>query len=173
MQEEPSLSGPIPGQSLTSEVGSQDWKNPPQQNTIEEALQFYIPRMTSDEFHSGLVNVLRMGVPVTTLANTMMLDGVMQGRHNVDVGILILPILMETIAYLGDMAEVDYVMGTETDDTPQQDMLVETAKQMISKELKENSEMPIEMEEPMDEDMMMEEESMPEPERAGLMGRIE
>jgi len=172
-QEEPNLSGPIPGQSLTAEVGSQDWKNPPQYDTIEQALQFYIPRMTSDEFHSGLVNVLRMGVPVTTLANTMMLDGVMQGRHNVDVGILILPILMETIAYLGDMAEVDYVMGTETDDTPQQDMLVETAKQMISKELKQNSDMPIEMEEPMTEDTMMEEESMPEPERAGLMGRIE
>ena len=173
MEEEPSLSGPIPGQSLTAEVGSQDWKHPPQYDTIEQALQFYIPRMTSDEFHSGLTNVLRMGVPVTTLANTMMLDGVMRGRHNVDVGILILPILMETIAYLGDMAEVDYVMGTETDDTPQQDMLVETAKQMISKELKENSEMPIEMEEPMGEGMMMEEESMPEPERAGLMGRIE
>ena len=33
--------------------------------------------------------------------------------------------------------------------------------------------MPIEMEEPMTEDTMMEEESMPEPERTGLMGRIE
>ena len=183
MEEEPSVSGPIPGQSLTAEVGSQDWKNPPQYDTIEQALQFYIPRMTSDEFHSGLVNVLRMGVPVTTLANTMMLDGVMRGRHTVDVGILVLPILMETIAYLGDMAEIDYVMGTEMNDAPQQNMLVETAKQMISKELKQNSDMPIEMEEGMgedmrmeegmEEDMMMEEEGMPEPVQTGLMGRIE
>ena len=179
MEEEPNLSGAIPGQSLTAEVGSQDWKNPPQYDTIEQALQFYIPRMTSDEFHS----VLRMGVPVTTLANTMMLDGVMRGRHTVDVGILVLPILMETIAYLGDMAEIDYVMGTEMDDAPKQDMLVETAKEMLTKELKEKqNNLPdemegaiigdTEMEEDMGDDMMME-EGMSEPERAGLMGRVE
>lgn len=177
-QEEPNLSGPIPGQSLTAEIESQDWKNPPQYGTIEQALEFYIPRMTSDEFHSGLVNVLRIGVPVTTLANTMMLDGVMRGRHSVDVGILILPILMETIAYLGDMAEVDYVMGTEMEDEPQQDMIVETAKEMIRKELKENSEKPIDMREAMNkamiEDTRIEEQEItPETNRTGLMGRME
>ena len=81
------------------------------------------------------------------------------------------------------MAEIDYVMGTEMNDAPQQNMLVETAKQMISKELKQNSDMPIEMEEGMgedmrmeegmEEDMMMEEEGMPEQVQTGLMGRIE
>jgi hypothetical protein len=175
LDEEPNLSGPIPGQSLTAEVGSQDWKSPPQHNTIEEALHFYIPRLTSDEFHSGLVNVLRMGIPVTTLANTLMLDGVMRGRHNVDVGILILPILMETIAYLGDMAEVEYIMGTETDETPQQNMLVETAKDMVAKELMRNRENTLtetdeEMVDVLEEE---EEETMSEPTRAGLMGRVE
>jgi len=177
MQEELNLNAPIPGHSLTDEVGSQEWKNPPQYDTIEQALQFYIPRITSDEFHSGLVNVLEMGVPVTTLANTLMLDGVMRGRHTIDVGILVLPILMETLAYLGDMAEVEYVMGTETDDTPQQDMLVETAKEMMRKELKANKEnMSMEpSSSSLDEYDMMdeEEESTPEPERTGLMGRVE
>ncbi len=67
MEEEPNLSGPIPGQSLTAEVGSQDWKNPPQYDTIEQALQFYIPRMTSDEFHSGLVNVSLRPTPSSVI----------------------------------------------------------------------------------------------------------
>ena len=149
-ENEPELSGPIPGQSLTTEPGSEEWKNPPQFNTVEQALQFYISGITSDAMHSGVVNVLKMGVPVTTLAHTFMLDGIMRGRHNIDVGILDLPVLMETIAYLGDMAEVDYIMGTEPEEGPQQDMLVETAKDMLEKELTENQDatsMEMEMEE--------------------------
>ena len=181
LENEPELSGPIPGQSLTKEPNSEEWKSPPQFDTVEQALQFYISGITSDDMHSGVVNVLRMGVPVTTLAHTFMLDGVMKGRHNIDVGILVLPVLMETIAYLGDMAEVDYIMGTEEPEGgPQQSMFVETAKDMLEKELAENQDaisMEMEGEEDtigMEEDTIgMEEEDMPEPERAGLMGRIE
>jgi len=118
-----------------------------------------------------------MGVPVTTLANTLMLDGVMRGRHSVDVGILILPILMETIAYLGDMAEVEYVMGTEIDETPQHNALVETAKQMATKRLMENRKNILTEtdEEGIDvfEEEEEEQEIMSEPIRTGLMGRVE
>ena len=38
---------------------------------------------------------MEMGVPLTVLANTIQLASVMEGVHTVDVGILIIPIIVE------------------------------------------------------------------------------
>lgn len=104
---------PIPGMSLTHEVGSRPWQNPSQYSTVEEALDYYIPRLQSDEVTSQLIDVLEMGVPVTTVANTMQLSSVMEGKHSVDVGMLVLPVLVELIMLIGDTAGVDYSSGLE------------------------------------------------------------
>ena len=37
---------PISGMSLTHELGARPWQTPPEYATIEEALDFYIPRLT-------------------------------------------------------------------------------------------------------------------------------
>ena len=62
---EPILDAPIPGSSLTKEVGNSPWKNPPQYNTLEEAVNFYVDQMSTDEFTEKLITTLEMGVPVT------------------------------------------------------------------------------------------------------------
>jgi hypothetical protein len=54
-----------------------------------------------------------MDVPVTTLANTIQLAGVMEGKHTVDVGMLVMPLIMEMIMLVGDMADVKYDSGME------------------------------------------------------------
>ena len=56
-----------------------------------------------------------MGIPVTTVANTMQLGSVMEGKHSVDVGMLILPVLVELIMLIGDTAGVKYTSGLEKD----------------------------------------------------------
>jgi len=38
----------------------------------------------------------------------------MQGLHTVDVGILITPVIMEMLAYIGDDAGIEYNLGTDT-----------------------------------------------------------
>ena len=60
--------------------------------------------------------MLEMGIPVTTIANTMQLGGVMEGKHSVDVGMLVLPVLVELIMLIGDAAKVDYVSGLEKEE---------------------------------------------------------
>ena len=65
-QMQPMIDTAIPGQSLTAELGSRPWTNPPQYNTVEEALDYYIPRLQSDEVTEQLLDVLEMGIPVTT-----------------------------------------------------------------------------------------------------------
>jgi len=105
----------IPGQSLTAELGSRPWQQPAQYTTVEEALDYYIPRLESEEVSAQLLDVLEMGIPVTTVANTMQLGSVMEGKHSVDVGMLILPVLVELIMLIGDTAGVKYTSGLEKD----------------------------------------------------------
>jgi len=106
---------PIPGESLTAELGSRPWQSPAQFPTVEQALDYYIPRLQSDEVSKQLLDVLEMGIPVTTVANSMQLGAVMEGKHSVDVGMLILPVLIELIMLIGDTAGVKYTSGLEKD----------------------------------------------------------
>jgi|TARA_R110000822_G_scaffold188894_1_gene327938 hypothetical protein len=112
---EVSLNRPIPGMGMTAEVGSRPWQSPPQYKTVEDALDFYIPRLTEESFNDQLLDVMEMGIPLTTIASSIQLAGVMQGKHTVDVGVLVMPVLIEMMAFIGDDADIEYVTGTEDD----------------------------------------------------------
>jgi len=112
---QPMLDAPIPGMSLTHELGARPWQSPSQYSTVEEALDYYIPRLQSDEVSEQLLDVMEMGIPVTVIANTMQLASVMEGKHNIDVGMLILPVLVELIMLIGDTAKIEYTSGLEKD----------------------------------------------------------
>jgi hypothetical protein len=115
-KDQPNFDAPIPGQSLTAPLGGRPWQSPPQYTTVEEALDYYLPRLANDEVIAQLMDTLEMGVPVTVIANTMQLASVMEGKHTVDVGMLVVPVLIEMILYLAEQNDVEYVMG---DDKPQ------------------------------------------------------
>jgi hypothetical protein len=71
--------------------------------------------MQDDAFTDSLLNVIEMGMPLTTLANTIQLAGVMEGRHSVDVGILIMPVLIEMMQLVAEAEGIEYVTGMERD----------------------------------------------------------
>jgi hypothetical protein len=162
---EPSFDAPIPGMSLTAELGGRPWQSPPQYTTVEQALEYYIPRLTADEVTDQLLDVLEMGVPVSTLANTMQLSGVMEGKHSVDVGVLIMPVIMEMISYIADTAGVEYDMGTDKPKKVSETLVDKalTKLQEEDKDVQENEVMPeVEIQ-------VEEEQTMEQP--AGLMSR--
>jgi len=109
----PNFDAPIPGQSLTAELGGRPWQQPSKNTTVDEAIDYYMERMSSEEFMVQLADVLEAGVPVTTLANTIQMASVMDGIHTVDVGMLVLPMLMEMIMMIGDSAGIEYDKGLE------------------------------------------------------------
>ena len=86
--------GPVAGQSLTAEFGARPWQSPPQYNTLEEALEWYVPRLTNKAFTTELFDIIEMGIPLTTIANSMQLTAVMEGVHSIDIGILVTPIIV-------------------------------------------------------------------------------
>tara|TARA_R100001460_G_scaffold42585_1_gene78753 strand:- start:589 stop:1089 length:501 start_codon:yes stop_codon:yes gene_type:complete len=112
---QPRLEAPVAGMALTHEVGARPWQTPPQQPTIQEAVQHYINKMEDDSVAEQMINILESGVPVTTLANTIQLAGVMEGRHTIDVGMLATPVIMEMIINMAEGAGIEYSTGMERD----------------------------------------------------------
>ena len=152
---------PIPGMSLTHELGARPWQSPPQYTTVDEAIEYYLERMSTDEFMDQMADVLEMNVPVTTLANTIQLAGVMDGKHTVDVGMLVMPLLMEMIMLIGDNAGVKYDSGlTDIPDNRTKDTLIEAVRKEMQQKINESEEEP-----------KVEEEVTEEEPKSGLMAR--
>ena len=166
-----SFDAPIPGMGMTHELGARPWQTPPTYTTVEETSDYYIERMSNPKFKEQLLDVMEMKIPLTTLANTIQLGSVMEGLHTVDVGILMIPILVETMALIGDSSDVDYVTGM---DDVKADRPAMTSRIISDLQDKQNLDSDVSMEEPMAEDMPMEEsidKEMPMEEPKGLMAR--
>ena len=160
---------PIPGQGLTAELGASPWQHPPQYTTVDEALEFYAPKVLNPNTKDDLLNVMEMGIPLTTIAQALQIGGVMQGKHTIDVGVLITPVIIEMLAYVGDEAGVEYNTGLAggTDNDAISESEIGLALQKIP-EVMESTEEEMVEEEPMEEPMEMEPE---EAEPMGLMAR--
>ena len=107
------LDAPVPGQGMTAPLGGRPWQQPPKFSTAEKAFAFYTERLTQDGQADQLLNLIELGVPVDTLADSLQLGGVMEGLHSVDVGILISPALMETMNQMGLQAGLKPVMPSD------------------------------------------------------------
>ena len=162
---EQSFDRPIPGMAMTHEVGARPWQTPPALTTVEEATDYYVDRMGTDQFKAQLIDVMEMGVPLTTLANTIQLASVMEGMHTVDVGILMIPILVELMIAIGDSAGVKYQTGMEGMENERGTV----ANRIISDMMKEKSMTQEDM--PMAETEEMVQEEQPQEEPMGLMSR--
>jgi hypothetical protein len=156
---------PIPGEGMTAELGSRPWQNPPQYASVEQALEFYIPKLVSEELYDGILDSMELGIPLTTMADSMQSAAVMQGLHTVDVGILAMPVLIEMLAYIGDEAGIEYNLGM--DKPIDEDKISSTKIALAMKKMREK--LPEALEEREEEPEM--EEPMPEPAPTGLMAR--
>ena len=56
MNDEQSFDAPIPGMSLVAELGARPWQNPPRFSTVEDTVDYYIERMSTDEFSQKLIS---------------------------------------------------------------------------------------------------------------------
>mgnify|MGYP005995290565 FL=1 len=168
------VDGPIAGMGLTHELGGRPWQKPPQYNTVEESLQYYIPRFADPKIVDQLLDVMELGIPLTTIADAMQSSAVMEGIHTVDVGLLAIPVLVEMMAYIGDESGVEYDLGLEQriDDDEISDTKIALAmkrlREKLPEKLEESEENVVPEPEP---EMAPEQEEQPAPELGGLMAR--
>ena len=121
--------------AMTHELGARPWQTAAQFTTVDEAIEYYMSRMATEEYMEQAVDVLEMGVPITTIANTMQMAGVMEGKHSIDVGMLVTPLIMEMLMLIGDNADIDYDDGLTDikEDTVSDSMLEKMRKEMKSR----------------------------------------
>ena len=107
----PAFDAPIPGQSLTSEPKNRPWRNPPQLDTVEDAIEYYFPKLSDPNFAPRLLDVMERGIPLTSLAEVIVTGGAMEGIHSIDVGMLVAPILVEFMKGMAEIAEIEFNLG--------------------------------------------------------------
>ena len=110
------FNAPIPGQSLTSEPRNYPWENPPEFANPEEALLFHMDRLKDPSKVKAVAGLLTLGLDVVTLTEGILRGAVAEGRHSVDVSMLIGPIIHEYIVGVADAAGIDYDEGLEEED---------------------------------------------------------
>ena len=172
------FSAPIPGQSLTSEPKNSPWENPPQMTTPEEAVMWHIERLGKPKKVKSVVGLLSLDLDVVTMTEGILRGAVAEGRHSVDVSLIIAPIIHEYIKGIGDAAKIDYNEGLddgeEDIDLREVNMaLREKEVEDILKNIEDGEEIdlsPLEEDVPSEEEPMME-EPKEEPKPMGLMSR--
>jgi len=159
MIQQPSLDAPVPGEGLTHELGDRPWQKPAQLTNVDDVMPFYREKILDEEFIPQLLQVIELGIPLTTIANAMQSAAVMEGVHSIDVGVLMLPIVVELLKFVAEKNNVKYVTGMEKREVEPNDEMI-TALAM--KEMDEEAGMPKEP---------VEEEPVEEPQSKGLMAR--
>tara|TARA_R110000751_G_scaffold155244_5_gene260401 strand:- start:597 stop:1076 length:480 start_codon:yes stop_codon:yes gene_type:complete len=149
---------PIPGQSLTGELGSKPWEQPAKYNTAEEAIDFYISRLANMDISMDLFESINDGLPITTAVDVLVAGGNMDGLHTMDVATLAAPVIAEFMVAVSEKLNLNYTMeGTAT-------------KKLNPKQLEEVMDnVSIDYMNPEVEEVSAEEEEMPQ--LIGLMAR--
>ena len=107
-------SKPIPGGSLTShKPGERQWERPPEIASVEEALKYYMERLSDEEIIDDFMVAIESGIAIVPMVKALYLSNVMRGIHSLDVGILIAPALSEYLAAVARSYEIDYKMSNK------------------------------------------------------------
>jgi hypothetical protein len=166
------LDAPVAGMSLTAEPKSRPWRRPYQFSTVDEAVAMYAPMFQDDTTVRMMLEQAENKIPLTSLADLLITANTMEGRHSLDVGLLVAPVLIEMMITLADSAGIEYVVGNE----PNSDMpgtKTEIINRVMSN-LQESEETadPMQQEElPMEEMVEASEEVPTEEQPRGLMAR--
>ena len=105
----------IPGQSLTAEPKNAPYENPPEYTTAEDAVEWHLDRLTTNDKVEALVDAMELGLDVVTLTEGILRGAVLEGRHTVDVSLIIAPVIHEFIKTTAESVGIDYEEGFPDD----------------------------------------------------------
>ena len=88
---------PIPGASLTSKLGKYPYENPPDMVEIEDVMNHYMSKLADQEVIDDIALVCELGVPIKPIVKSLVTSQQMEGRHSIDTGLIVAPVLHEFI----------------------------------------------------------------------------
>ena len=101
---------PVPGQSLTGEPQKWPWENPTQFTDMDEALMHVVEKVRGDEAsQKAFDQVIRLGMPLESIVNTITFGGFIEGLWTVDIAELLKPPLMAFLMLYANEKELPFV----------------------------------------------------------------
>jgi hypothetical protein len=107
---------PIPGQSLTQELGNAPYEQPPQYTELTEFMDYMFDNMSRTPVRRDLLRLLDAGVPVKVILPPMLLHAVSEGKLNMDLAMLALEPLVYMVAGFGYHAGINVVLDQTRED---------------------------------------------------------
>lgn len=100
---------PIPGQSLTDTPKNYVWENPPRFTEKEKAANFIWKRLHRKETLTKIILMLETGMSVESITRVIVFSGFVEGAFNVDLAIVISPVVQKMILAIGKAAGVEKI----------------------------------------------------------------
>jgi hypothetical protein len=133
----------IPGISWTVPPKTYAWQKPPKFASVAEVAQDYITRLSNKEVLDDLLDTIDNGMPIATIAESIMLGGVSAGVHTIDAGILVTPVIIEMLKTAAEVEGIDYHMFLEDKlpkkEKPMSERLINKTIKMAMENMQEES----------------------------------
>jgi hypothetical protein len=102
-----------PGISWTAPSKGRPWMNQPAVVDVSSVAQAYIESLGQAEAANDILDALETQIPLATIAESFMLTGVSMGRHTLDAGILVMPVIIEVLQSIADFNDIKTVKFTQ------------------------------------------------------------
>jgi len=98
-----------PGVSWTAPPKSRPWLNPPEETDIVTIANNYISTFGDEAVVNDILDALDTKVPLSLIAESIVLTSVAAGKHTLDAGILVMPVVIEVLKTIAVMNNIDTV----------------------------------------------------------------
>ena len=105
----------FPGQSLTAEPKNAPYERPPQMVKPEEAMLWHLNRITEPDKAEAVLDLLELDTTVVEMTEGVLRSAVLNGRHSIDVSLIIAPVMHEVIKTMAEEAGIDFEEGFPDD----------------------------------------------------------
>ena len=161
----PDFNGPIPGSSLTNELGSTPDERPPEFADPSDAYEDMASRIATPDVFERISVASELGIPVELTVRSMVFSGWANGRYSADTMYLIYGPLFELTMAMLDEKGISYLPLAKRKEDKEYNKALDLLSEI--KGIKEKTE---EVEAEVEEEPEEETKDVP---TGGLMGRVE
>jgi len=103
------MDGPIPGQSLTKTPRNALYERAPEIVEPNDAIVWHMEKLSDPKRLDNLLFTLEYGLPVKHATQAALTIAVAKGIHNLDISLIIAPVIHKFIASTAKEAGIDYL----------------------------------------------------------------
>ena len=97
---------PVPGQGFTGEPGQAKYEQPPQYTNLSDAANHIYTNLVRQDVLDNVLTHLDKGVPVSLMAEPIIMHGVQEGFYTVDLAMQLMEPVMIMLGGLGRLAGI-------------------------------------------------------------------